>query len=100
MVSGLGDPRLDPAVLLRNRELIAQRLAWPAGALADCLALEAEFPAWILCWTGDAYLAAPARPRFAWHRFTRPSAGEMREVLALCPSWDRTDRWASPGGWV
>ncbi|AGL19478.1 hypothetical protein [Actinoplanes sp. N902-109] len=35
----------------RNRELVAQRLGWPDGALNNCRALEAEFPDWSVFWT-------------------------------------------------
>lgn len=41
-------PPVDPD---RNRRLLAERLHWPEGALAQCQALEADFPDWIVFWT-------------------------------------------------
>ncbi|MFC5749528.1 hypothetical protein [Actinomadura rugatobispora] len=37
---------LSPADVLRNREIIANRLDWPDGALQTCLELEARWPGW------------------------------------------------------
>lgn len=40
-------PPVDP---VKNRELIAERMGWPAGALVDCIAIEREFPEWMVWW--------------------------------------------------
>jgi hypothetical protein len=42
---------LDDARHLRNRQLIAERLGWPDGALDACTALEADYPDWAVFWT-------------------------------------------------
>jgi hypothetical protein len=42
---------LPPADPKLNRQLIAERLGWPEGALAECDALEEAFPRWSVFWT-------------------------------------------------
>lgn len=49
-------PPVDPEL---NRQLIAERLGWPTGALEACLALEAAYPRWIVHWTSGGTPACP-----------------------------------------
>lgn len=46
---------------MRNRELIAERFGWPADGLPACLALEEEFPRWIVFWSKGGRGASPKR---------------------------------------
>jgi hypothetical protein len=39
-------PPVGPELAWRNRQIIAERLGWPAGALAACEAIELAHPAW------------------------------------------------------
>jgi hypothetical protein len=39
----------------RNRELIAERLGWPDGALNECRDLEARYPDYFCWWTSRGY---------------------------------------------
>lgn len=68
---------------MRNRELLAERLEWPEGGLPACLALEKDFPRWIVYWVkGDL----PAEPR----RGYRARYGNRSEVFGATPEELRT----------
>jgi hypothetical protein len=54
IVSGL--PPVDPE---RNRELIAERMGWPAEALEVCRRLEKDFPRWMVFWTSGGLPVTP-----------------------------------------
>jgi hypothetical protein len=49
------DVALPPEVIERNRELVAARLGWPAGALDTCRHLERSHPGWHCWWTPTPY---------------------------------------------
>ena len=53
---------LDEATQERNRELIAQRLRWPDGALDAARSLEARFPGYRVWW-GTGWVTDP-KPGF------------------------------------
>ena len=39
-------PPVGPELAWRNRQVLAQRLGWPAGALEACEAIELQHPDW------------------------------------------------------
>ena len=52
-----------------SRRALARRLAWPAGALAECERLDAAHPGWAFCWLGENRYPGWERPAgFAAHR--------------------------------
>jgi hypothetical protein len=53
---------LDRVIQERNRELLAQRLNWPPGAVNDCRGIEREFPGWYAWWSAShgGFGASPA----------------------------------------
>jgi hypothetical protein len=53
---------IQPEVIERNRELIAERLGWPAGALEAVRQLEAQHPGYSVFW-GKGRVSDP-RPGF------------------------------------
>ena len=75
--AGTGRPgKLPPEVQERNREIIAERLGWPAGAVSNCRQVEAGRPRWYCWWTPDlqpgpgfspTYGPAPANAPAAQH---------------------------------
>jgi hypothetical protein len=44
----------DPDMPERNRELLAERGGWPAGAVEACRRLEREFPGWTVYWARES----------------------------------------------
>lgn len=46
---------MEEANVQRNRELIAERLKWPAGALAECDRIERDHPGWRAYWTRNPW---------------------------------------------
>lgn len=44
---------LPPEVVMRNRELIAERCGWPPDALQACLDVEAKRPGWKVWWAPE-----------------------------------------------
>ena len=62
---------------LRNREVLAERLGWPADGLPACLALEAEFPRWIVSWTKGGL---PASPRCGYRARSVEAVGHRARV--------------------
>lgn len=78
-------PPVDPEL---NRQLIAERLGWPDGALAECTALEGDYPRWLVFWTKGGLPWTPDagyRAILNWHRHRgelyAPTAAELRDVL-------------------
>lgn len=64
-VIGLGVlPEVDPE---RNREVLAERLGWPIGAVEECRAVEAEEPSWNVWWVPGGLPSQP-EPGFTAHR--------------------------------
>lgn len=86
----------------RNREVIAERLGWPYGALAACRELEACHPGWSVVFnTGGlpsqpepAYVAYLAEP---WHgyrpRLAAPTAAELDALIAAEDEVRPRQRW-------
>jgi hypothetical protein len=50
-------PGVDPE---KNRRILAERMGYPDGALSACIAIEDEFPRWIVYWTKGASPGKPA----------------------------------------
>jgi hypothetical protein len=50
----------------RNRDLLAERLGWPAGALAACRDLERQYPCYRAMWTNGSSLG-PGPGHRTWH---------------------------------
>lgn len=66
---------------MRNRQIIAERLGWPADGLPACLALEAEFPRWVCYWVkGDL----PREPRRGYRAMTTIGT-RKRELFGETP---------------
>lgn len=80
-------PDFDPE---RNRDLIAERMEWPDGAVDACRQLEREFPAWTVYWVSGKLPSSPRKGYQAifddhHHRFSRAfgeTPEELRENLA------------------
>jgi hypothetical protein len=51
----------------RNRELLAERLSWPAGALRACRELERQYPCYRATWTDGGLQPDPEPGYRAWH---------------------------------
>lgn len=58
----------------RNRELIAARLGWPAGAVDSVRAIEQACPGWTVAWFGDWTLPGWERAAgfYAWRTGDQP----------------------------
>jgi hypothetical protein len=90
----------------RNEELLAERLRWPPGALAEVRRLQREHPGWNVTWSngGAGSWREPgyyAWPRTPWppRRFVhRARPAELAVVLEMAP-WP-SDSWEPPGGWL
>jgi hypothetical protein len=75
-VEAVSLPPVDPEL---NRQLIAERIGWPAGAIEACTALEADYPRWLVFWTrGDP----PARPGPGFRAIGRTRAAGRVEAFA------------------
>lgn len=75
---------LDRSIRERNRELLAQRLNWPPGALDACRAIEREFPGWYAWWssTRGGYGASPAQvPAIRSRTYYSQTADGLRTQL-------------------
>ena len=58
-----GNAQLPPEVQERNRELVAERLGWPDGALEACRKVEAVHSGWYCWWSPTPW---PPRDRPAY----------------------------------
>ena len=69
-------PPLPPVDPERNRELLAERLGWPDGAVDACRQVEAGHPGWHVWWSQNPWRrdgGVPAGPAYGathadWHR--------------------------------
>ena len=68
-------PQTQP-IARRNRELLAERLRWPAAALEECLQLERDCPDFEVAWFPEWKVANPEfcreRGFYAWLAGDRP----------------------------
>lgn len=79
---------IGPEMAERNRELLAERLKWPDGALEDCRRLEELHPGWHV-WFAPGGLPASPDPRYRaepppWPRreeLSAPTASELSELI-------------------
>ena len=55
MTGGLEPVPPSGAASERNREIVAERLGWPGGALEACRKIEAGAPGWYCWWTSTPY---------------------------------------------
>lgn len=84
MADGSGVTRLDSADPERNRELLAQRMGWPLGALDECREFEREFTGWYAWWSPahGGYGASPAYGLFIRQRtHYSPTAEGLRTLV-------------------
>ncbi|MBT2541975.1 hypothetical protein J7E99_14990 [Streptomyces sp. ISL-44] len=65
-------PKVDPEL---NRELIAQRLGWPEGAVEESRAVEAEEPGWQV-WYVIGGLPSEPEPGFTARQAEGPYSNE------------------------
>lgn len=75
---------LDRLIQERNRELLAQRLNWPPGALDHCREIEREFPGWYAWWSAShgGFGASPADgPAIRSRTYYSPTAEGLRTQL-------------------
>lgn len=56
----------DAQLAWRNRRILADRLGWPAGALAACEALDRRFPGWHTSWAPANTAAGFEAPAGYW----------------------------------
>jgi hypothetical protein len=91
----------------RNDEVLAERLQWPSGALAQVRELRAKHPGWNVTWSsGEAgswrepgYYAWPATYTWPARRFIhRAEPDELAVVLEMAP--EPEPDWSPPGGWL
>lgn len=55
-------PQWPTDLMRRNREVLAERLDWPDGALHACLDLERRYPGWHVDWRGPNLRKGFERP--------------------------------------
>jgi len=55
----------------RNRQVLAERLHWPAGALEHCEEIERQYPDWSISWSDACAWAKQEAGYFATHRQRR-----------------------------
>lgn len=69
-----------------NRRLIAKRLRWPDGALAECTLLEGAHPEWLVYW-GRGPLDQEPQPGYRAIRWVQDERGHRRvELFAEDPA--------------
>ncbi|MER6891987.1 hypothetical protein [Streptomyces halstedii] len=79
---------ISPEMVERNRELLAERLRWPDGALEDCRLLEELHPGWHV-WFDRGSIPTKPDPRYRaepppWPRregLSAPTASELSELI-------------------
>jgi hypothetical protein len=84
-----GNAQLPPEVQERNRELVAERLGWPDGAIEACRKVEAAHPGWYSWWSpnpwpprdGPAYGAARINARWNDPTLYADTPEELAELI-------------------
>lgn len=99
---------IGPEMVENNIRIVAARLGWPDGVDQAVIDLITEYPAWVVTWCQSEYGPRRIPGFYAWPDYdyskTRtvyakdPAA--LREVLELCPNYDRWSTWVPPGGWL
>lgn len=86
----------------RNRPLLAERLGWPQGALADCERIDRERPGWTAWYHAENTIRGFERPaEFVADREedgVRLSAADADKLLAEIDSDPPVHRWVLPIG--
>lgn len=68
--------KLPPQVQDRNREIVAERLGWPDGALDACRKTEAGAPGWYCWWTPAPWPDPGFRPAYGAALINRRPLGD------------------------
>lgn len=84
---------LPPVDRARNRQLIAERLDWPDGALDACIAIENDHPQWAVYWVSGTTVSEPrrgyravAQVRWRIARAFGETPEELREAIEGAPA--------------
>ena len=92
------------ALAWHNRQVLAERLGWPAGALEACERTELEHPAWRFNWnqTEQVYTAVHSVRRLSFRRAQAPTIETLVEqVIDLdvraAAEFEEWGRRTSPG---
>lgn len=84
---------------MRNREQLAERLEWPADGLAACIAIEKDFPRWIVYWVKGDLPGSPRRgytARRGQVEVFGETPDQLRAELAEADAELKSPPWASP----
>lgn len=83
------------------REIVAERLGWPPGAVEACRAVEEKHPTWYCWWTpgpwprrgGPAYGAARIHRRVGDANLYADTPSELSELIAKTTEEEARNSW-------